>query len=189
MVGSSSVERLVDDSRYHRPPFLGSHRALAACTREFARLSDEVTQGVTALLGTNAEEKPVVRQRPDRCILQLGPVALTIAWLRSTHDSVATGELLVIVWRGTVAPRNKQREPERPLVGPAPVGATLLWEQVLTAVADSEATWSWQPRDSGLAPCSSPELAARCVEQLRTAYLNSGAESHLLSPPTPASIA
>jgi hypothetical protein len=189
MIGSSSAKRLVDDPNHHRPPFLGSHRALAARAREFGRLSDEVVQGVAALPTANAEEKAVLRQSPDRCIVQLGPVALTVAWLRSTNDSAATGELLVIVWRGTVAPRNKQHQPERPLKGPAPLPATLLWEQVLTAVADSEASWSWQPRDTELAPCSSTELAARCVEQLRAAYLDSDAESHLLSQPKPASIA
>jgi hypothetical protein len=174
VIGSSFANRVVDESNQHRRPFLGSHRALAACTRELRRLNDEVMQGVAALSSVDAEEKAVLRQSPDRCIVQLGPVALTVAWLRSTHDSAATGELLVIVWRGTVAPRNKQHQPERPLVGPAPVGATLLWEQVLTAVADSEADWSWQPRETDLAPLSSTALAARCVEQLRAAYLDKG---------------
>jgi hypothetical protein len=173
MIGSSSAERLVDvrDSNY-RQPFLGSHRAVAACARELARLSDEVLLGVAALPGAMAEEKAVVRRSPDRCIVQLGPVALTLAWLRSSLDSVATGELLVIVWRGAVAPRT-QHQPERPATRPAPLPATALWEQVLTAVADSEASWAWQPHEADVAPCSSTELAARCLERLTVAYLES----------------
>jgi hypothetical protein len=152
-------------------PFLTSHRALAVCSRELARLSDEVSRGVAALGGAMAEEKATVRRSPDRCIVQLGPVALTIAWLRSTHDSVAEGELLVIVWRGAVAPRHLQ-EPERKAVRTAPLAATPLWEQVLSAVGDSEATWAWQPRgDDEIERCSSTELAARCVGRLRAAYL------------------
>jgi hypothetical protein len=110
--------------------------------------------------------------------VQLGPVALTLAWLRSSHDSVAAGELLVIVWRGVVAPRMRH-EPERPATRPAPLPATPLWEQVLTVIADSEETWAWQPHDTKIKPCSSTELAARCVERLRVAYLESGGPSSL----------
>jgi hypothetical protein len=173
MFGNSSAEHLIDvrDNNY-RQPFLASHRALAACTRELARLSDEVVLGVAALPGAGVEHKAVVRQSPDRCIVQLGPVALTLAWLRSTHESVATGELLVIVWRGAVAPR-RQHQPERPATRPAPLPATPLWEQVLTAVGDSEASWAWQPHSADLGRCSSTELAARCVERLRVAYMES----------------
>ena len=173
MIGSSSAGRVVDvRHNYYPRPFLDTYRALAACTRELARLRAEVVPGVTALTGANAEHKVGVRQSPDRCNVQFGPVALTLAWLRSTQDSVATGELLVIVWRGTVAPR-KQHQPERPVKGPAPLPATSLWEQVLTAVGDSETTWAWQPQGTEVAQCSSTELAARCVERLRVAYLES----------------
>jgi hypothetical protein len=167
----SSARRLVDERYDHeRQPFLASHRALAACAREFARLSNEVLHGLAESAGPNAEDKVVVRRSPDRCIVQLGPVALTMAWLRNTHDSVATGELLVIGWRGVVAPRQTY-QPERPLTGPAPLGATLLWEEVLAAVADSEESWTWQPRGVELGRCSSTELAARCVQRLCVAYL------------------
>jgi hypothetical protein len=166
----SSAYDLVDERPRYGQPFLASHRALAACTRELARLSDEVLSGVAALLGPMAEKKPIVRRSPDRCIVQLGPVALTVAWLRGNHDSVADGELLVIVWRGAVAPRQRH-QPERPATGPAPLGATPLWEQVLTPVADGEETWAWQPHDDEVGRCSSAELAARCVGRLGAAYL------------------
>ena len=172
MIPTSAAERPIDapNNNYFRQPFLGSHKALAACAREFVRLSKEVVDGVAALPGATPEEKAVIRQSPDRCIVQLGPVALTLAWLRSTHDSVAMGELLVIVWRGSVAPRNRH-EPERRAAGPAPLGATQLWEQVLTPVGDSEANWGWQPRGAEGERCSSTELAVRCLDQLRVAYL------------------
>ena len=174
MSGSSSPDRLLGDDRHSRfgPSFLDSHRALAVCTRELARLADEVVRGVAALAGAAAAEKTTVRRSPDRCIVQLGPVALTIAWLRGTHDAVAAGELLVIVWRGAVAPRPRL-QPERPATGPAPLGATPLWEQVLTPKGDSEETWAWQPEDDDdrVERCSSAELAARCVGRLRAAYM------------------
>jgi hypothetical protein len=128
---------------------------------------------VAALFGTTVEHKAVVRQAPDRDIVQLGPVALTLTWLQNSHDSVAMGELLAIVWRGVVAPR-RTYEPERPDKRPAPLPATPLWEQVLTAVGESEADWGWQPHDPAAERCSSTELAASCVERLRVAYLESG---------------
>jgi hypothetical protein len=155
----------------YRLPFLASPRALAACTRELARLGDEVVRGVAVLSDATLAEKATVRRSPDRCIVQLGPVALTIAWLRGGHDAVDAGELLVIVWRGAVAPRARYH-PERPAAGPATVGATPLWEQVLTAAGGSEETWAWQPQDADqVGRCSSAELAARCVGRLRAAYL------------------
>jgi hypothetical protein len=171
VIGSSSAHQLVDDrQRRYSQPFLATFRAMAACTREFARLSDEVREGLALLAAGGLNEKAAVRQSPERCIVQLGPVALTIAWLQGAHDSVATGELLVIVWRGVVAPVTRF-EPERPTKGPAPGGATALWEQVLTAVADSETTWVWQPNGVDAGWCSSTDLAARCVDRLRVAYL------------------
>jgi hypothetical protein len=172
VIGNSSAHHLGEErhSRYG-VPFLASHRALAACGRELARLADEVVRGVAALPGPAPADKATVRRSPGRCIVQLGPVALTIAWLRGTHDAVAAGELLVIVWRGAVGPRPRL-QPERPAPGPAPVGATPLWEQVLTAAGDSEETWGWQPQDDEqIGRCSSEELAARCVGRLRAAYL------------------
>lgn len=173
MIELSPAERLADDrDKLERQPFLTSHRALAACSRELERFTEEVLRGVAALHETGVEEKPVVRLSPGRCIVQLGPVALTVAWLRSTLDSVASGELLVIIWRGTVAPR-RDHLPERTPTGRAPLAATALWEEVLTAAAASEVGWSWMPKNTGVAGYSSAELAARCVKRLGDAYAES----------------
>ena len=172
MIGASPARDLVNDRTSYGRPFLTSSRAYAACTRELARLSDEVLRGLATMGGPIQEEKAIVRRSPERCIVQLGPVALTIGWLRSNNDSVALGELLVIVWRGSVAPR-KDHNPERPSKGPAALGATALWEQVLSAVGESEQTWGWHPPGQEIERCSSIELAERCVSRLRAAYMES----------------
>ena len=152
-----------------RPSFLASHRALAVCTREFGKLSDGIVDRVEALAGTGAVEKPVVRAMPGRCIVQLGPVALTIAWLRSTLDSVADGQLLVIVWRGNVAPK-MARLPEhmagRGMSSSVPVA---LIEETLMAGGNDEASWSWHLA-ADMKDFTSAELADRCVAHLREAY-------------------
>jgi hypothetical protein len=182
MIGSSSHNFVHDGSRFGRP-FLSTHRAHAACARELVRLTDEVVRGVTALIGATQTEKVTVRRSPDRCIVQLGPVALTVGWLLGNNDAIAQGELLVIVWRGAVAPR-KEHRPERPSKGPAPVGAAPLWEQVLAAVGDSEDTWRWHPQGDESGPCSSTELAERCVSRLHAAYL----EGLVSAPDGPAAV-
>ena len=163
-----------DRQPFERQPYLATHRALAACTREFSRLSTDVVRGAAALHADGvAVEKPVVRQSPGRCIVQLGPVAVTLAWLRSTVDSPADGELLVIVWRGAVAPRG-DHIPERAPTPRSAAPAVALREESFVAEAESEESWTWrQPKRADAGACSSAELAARCVERLRLAHAES----------------
>lgn len=170
MTASSLAERLAnrDDSPDPRS-FLASHRAATACKHELEQLTDAVQRDLAALPRAEEEPQPVVRLSPGRCIVQLGPVALTLAWLRGANDSVADGELMVIVWRGAVATRGAV-QPERPHAQRAP-SATALWEDVFVAVADNEASWTWQSRDAAAPGCTSLALAADCVERLYRAHV------------------
>ena len=152
--------------------FLDSHRARAVRAREYERLTDAVMSGVAALHATaaNPGDEPAVRRSPDRCLMQFGPVALTVAWLRGTADSPSAGELLVIVWRGLVAP-GRRDVTDRTTVICTPVrSATVLWEEALTAVAADEASWLWRPAGVDIGGYRSAELAERCVDRLRCAY-------------------
>jgi hypothetical protein len=164
-----------------RPSFVASHRALAVCTREFGRLAGEVALGLTALNVAGELEKALVVQSPGRCIAQVGPVALTMTWLRSRLDVVADGELLVVVWHGNVAPpsaRFRERVMKGPASGTTGAGpsAQALWEEVLSVTADSEESWRWQPTgasktaDAASTSYTSTALAALSVERLRVAY-------------------
>jgi hypothetical protein len=162
-----------------RPSFIASHRALAVCTREFGRLTGEVAAALTTLHGTGEIEKAILVLSPGRCIVQVGPVALTIAWLRSRLDVVADGELLVVVWHGNVAPpsaRFRERVLKDPTATGAGPSAKALWEEVLTVQADSEESWRWNlsgtsaAADAASTSYTSMELAARSVDRLRLAY-------------------
>ena len=156
--------------------FLDSYRARAVRTREFERLTQATVDAVTALHATAATpgDEPTIRRSPNRCLMQFGPVALTVAWLRRTSDSAAEGELLVIVWRGLVAPSGTH-VPDRTTTILTPVrSATVLWEETLTATADDEASWLWRPADADIGGYASAELAERCVERLRLAYASAG---------------
>ena len=170
--GRSSAEAA---DRMDPRPFLSSHRALAVRLREFARLTEAAVSGVADLHAANAElgEKPVVRRSPDRCLVQFGPVALTVAWLRHTLDTVADGELLVVVWHGHIAPQSSfGSDRTTSLITPVRT-ATVMWEEAFRATAHDEPSWLWQPAGADIGGYSSTELADRCVERLRLACTES----------------
>jgi hypothetical protein len=106
---------------------------------------------------------------PARCLVQVGPVALTVAWLQRPQGTVADGELLVVVWKGAVAvqaPRGYERTADR--AGAS--SATSVWETVLRATAESEAGWAWVPAGVADVTLSSTALANQCIERLRAAH-------------------
>jgi hypothetical protein len=123
--------------------FLGSSRAQSACSREFEQVSDAL---VALLVGPTLRatgRDPVVRRSPNRSIVQCGSVAITVAWLRGGSASIADGELLVIGWRGQVAPAvDPIPERRNPVTASPP---TALWEDTLRPVAETAATWGWTP--------------------------------------------
>jgi len=160
-----------------RAGFITSHRATAACARELSRLYDAIADGLDSwgIGSTQADDEtkladaPVVRRTPARCLVQVGPVALTVAWLQKSQGTVADGELLVVVWRGAVAvqaPRGFERTVDR--AGAS--SATPVWETVLGATAESEAEWAWVPAGVADVTLSSATLADQCIERLRAAH-------------------
>jgi hypothetical protein len=150
-------------------PFLESTRAQAVRAKEFDRLATEVARLVAAL-ELAGDVRPEVRRAPDRCIVQLGPVALTISWVRGGSEIVAQGRLLIIEWIGIVA-RGKARiseRIERRLSGPPEAApASVEHESVLRAAATGADDWLWQPENGSNAGYTSLVLAANCVDSLR----------------------
>ena len=145
--------------------YLGSHRALGACSRELARLADGVVRGAKALALVD-DSAIEVRVLPDHCIAQLGDVAVTFKWIRHAMHTIADGELMVIGWNGRVGAR-AQGAPER-VTGPAAAArATVAWEESFTAHATTEADWLWR-RGEGGETLTSSVLATHIVERLRT---------------------
>ena len=154
--------------RSERPLFVLSHRAFATCGQELERLVETVTQECAALCAAEGAKAPVVRRSPDRCIVQLGPVALSLAWLRGSGSTVAEGELLAIVWRGAVAPRSSH-SPERGRIARAAVAPTALWEEGFTVTAENEESWRWQTPAADVGAITTTALAERCLGALRRA--------------------
>jgi hypothetical protein len=168
MSGISPVERAGDYDFRGAPPFLKTHRALAVCGREFACLADEIDARLTTLLQAGLDAKPELRHSPGRCIVQLGAVALTVAWVRNQVDSVEDGRLLAIVWHGAVASRRPHVFERRD--NDTSRTATALWEDVMVANASTESDWSWCSEKRPAKCYSSSDLATRLVQRLHRAY-------------------
>jgi hypothetical protein len=154
-------ERLVRD----RDSYLGSHRSGPACTRELERLADDVVQRVESLERDEAAGEIEVRRGAGRCIIQLGPVALTMSWIRSRTDAVIEGRLMIMEWDGIVR-RGTDQVPERAPTRHAYQPATLVREDVFVADAATEQTWRWRRDGRPLGTYTSRDLATRCLASL-----------------------
>jgi hypothetical protein len=144
--------------------FLGSSRAVAVCAREFERLADGIAKRA-ATIGDKAGTKAEVQRMPDRCIVQLGPVALSVSWIRERVDTVATGRLMIAEWNGTVV-RAAQRPPESVTHSVVQGPATLVRENILRADATGEPDWIWRREATADLGYASRDLAAKCVDSL-----------------------
>lgn len=144
--------------------FLGSSRAVAVCAREFDRLADGIAKRA-ATIGEKAGTKAEVQRIPDRCIVQLGPVALSVSWVRERVDTVATGRLMIAEWNGTVV-RASQRGPDNVSQSIVQRPATLMRENILRADATGEPDWLWRREATDDLGYASRDLAARCVDSL-----------------------
>lgn len=151
-----------------RQPFLATHRATAICSREVGRLVEAVRGAFATTSSVKEAGAPEVQISPDRCVVQYGPVALTVGWLRRPPDTPDVGELLVMIWRGVIARRGAFRDPERGVATTRT--ATVLFEHTFVAAASDEASWTWRPTSSAGAAFPSADLAQWCVDRLRLAH-------------------
>jgi hypothetical protein len=167
---TSPSEAPAERARSDEPNYAASRRAATRCLRELEQLTAELVRGAEALKDDGVTPAPTIRRSPNRTIIQLGGVALTIAWLQGTHASVAEGELLVILWNGEVAPAPAGRSDQttRPS---ATRSATALWEGIFAVDAQDENTWFWRNAKSGAAGLNSSDLAAESIARLQAAYL------------------
>lgn len=150
-----------------REDFLDSHRALAVCAREFDRLADDVAKRVTDLADEAKGLKPDVRRSPGRCIVQLGPVALTLSWLRTRAETVSQGRLLIVEWHGTVGANGAQEYVNGVPTIAVSQTAKVVRESVFIADANDEKSWTWRREGkTGRKAYRSQELAKSIVSSV-----------------------
>lgn len=147
--------------------FLDSHRALAVCAREFDRLADDVGKRVMDLEDEAKGLKADVRRSPGRCIVQLGPVALTISWLRTRGETVSQGRLLIVEWNGTVGANGAQEYVNGVPTVAVTQTAKVVRETVFVAEASDEKSWTWRREGkNGRKSYRSTELAKSVVSSV-----------------------
>lgn len=158
-----------DDPRVrNKDAFLDSARAGAALTRELDRLIDGIVDRLAEVDADPLLPDSEIRRAPGRLIVQLGPVALTISWIRSRNDAVPQGRLMVMEWLGTVA-RGATHVPERALATTTGHTAKVQTEEILVPDATSESDWTWRCEATPGTKSHSAELAERYVNSLRAA--------------------
>lgn len=151
--------------------FLGSSRAVAVCAREFERLADTIAKRATSAaekVGAKAE----VQRMPDRCLVQLGPVALSVSWVRERVDTVATGRLMIAEWQGTVVRQPRPADMQAVTVNHGP--AKIVRENILRADATGEPDWLWRREPTADLGYASRDLAAHCVDSLVLSHQERG---------------
>ena len=127
-----------------REDFLDSHRALAVCAREFDRLAEDIAKRVSDLEDEAKGLKADVRRSPGRCIVQLGPVALTISWVRTRAETVSQGRLLIVEWNGTVGANGAQEYVNGVPTVAVTQTAKVVRESVFIPDASDEKSWTWK---------------------------------------------
>jgi hypothetical protein len=89
-----------------------------------------------------------------------------VAFIRNRRES-ADGELLVMHWRGNVAP-SLRHEPER--ASPRTQSAQVLSESLYIPEATSETDWIWRSRAEPTLSYTWMSLAELVIDRLRTIY-------------------
>ena len=152
-----------------REDFLDSHRALAVCAREFDRLADDVAKRLADLADEEKGLKADVRRSPGRCIVQLGPVALTVSWLRTRAETVSQGRLLVVEWHGTVGANGAQEYVNGVPTVAVTQTAKVVRETVFVPDASDEKSWTWRREGkTGRKAYRSAELAKFCASSFNS---------------------
>lgn len=150
-----------------REDFLDSHRALAVCAREFDRLADDISKRVLNLQDDAKGLKADVRRSPGRCIVQLGPVALTISWLRTRAETVSQGRLLIVEWNGTVGANGAQEYVNGVPTVAVTQTAKVVRETVFLPDASDEKSWTWRREGkNGRKAWKSADLAKSVVSSV-----------------------
>ncbi|HEY0928426.1 MAG TPA: hypothetical protein VGE27_00800 [Gemmatimonas sp.] len=150
-----------------RGAFLMTHRAQSAAPREFSQLSEQAIEAAQSIASALDTDPPVLRRAPDRCVIQIGQIALTLGHLRSVGDSHVGGQLLAIVWHGIIAPRGDHVPERAPRHAPPPPEP--IWEEAHVVSAENESGWYWHPYGLEREGFTSTETADRCIDQLRLA--------------------
>jgi hypothetical protein len=133
--------------------FMSQPRAQSALKREFEMLSTELTERVKFESDRLGDKQVEIHCAPQRLVVQLGPVGLSMSWMAGRSGNLADGRLLVIEWDGAITHRHT--------VG-GPKTASPTREQLYRPEAKGPDDWCWKPEGGEGSLYSSRDLAGQC---------------------------
>ena len=143
-----------------RPPwseghqsFMSQPRAQSALKREFEMLTSELAERVKSESDRLGDKQVEMHCAPQRLVVQLGPVGLSMSWMAGRSGNLADGRLLVIEWDGPITHR-------RTMGGLKTASPTR--EQIYRPEAKGPEDWCWKPEGAEASSYSSRSLAGQC---------------------------
>jgi hypothetical protein len=133
--------------------FMSQPRAQSALKREFEMLTSELADRVKFESDRLGDKQVEMHCAPQRLVVQLGPVGLSMSWVAGRSGNLADGRLLVIEWDGSITHR-------RHMGGAKTASPTR--EQTYRPVANGPDDWCWRPEDGEGSSYSSRNLAGQC---------------------------
>jgi hypothetical protein len=135
------------------PSFMAQPRAQSAFKREFDALSAELAERVQFESDRLGDRQVEMHCAPERLVVQLGPVGLSMSWVAGRSGNLADGRLLVIEWDGPITHRRAMGDGKT---------ASMVREQLYRADAKGPDDWRWRPEGSDGSSYSSRNLAGQC---------------------------
>jgi hypothetical protein len=83
-------------------PYMAQPRAQTALRRELDTLTTELASRVKSVGGERTDGHVELHCSPQRLVVQLGSVGLSLSWVAARSGNLADGRLLVIEWEGAI---------------------------------------------------------------------------------------
>jgi hypothetical protein len=83
-------------------PYMNQPRAQTALRRELDTLTTELASRVKAVSADRADGSVEFHSSPQRLVVQLGSVGLSLSWVAARSGNLSDGRLLVIEWAGSI---------------------------------------------------------------------------------------
>jgi len=84
-------------------PYMAQPRAQTALRRELDTLTTELASRVKSIGADRTDGHVEFHSSPQRMVVQLGSVGLSLSWVAARSGNLADGRLLVIEWEGAIA--------------------------------------------------------------------------------------
>jgi hypothetical protein len=133
--------------------YMSQPRAQTALKREFEMLTSELAGRVKFESDRLGDKQVEMHCAPQRLVVQLGPVGLSMSWVAGRSGNLADGRLLVIEWDGAITHRRH--------MGGAKT-ASPIREQLYRPEAKGPDDWCWRPEGGEGSSYSSRNLAGQC---------------------------